>query len=363
MGLLNKPIGVQTISLAAVEDIVVWVILAIASAFSSGGSALQGLYTLLLTLGFIAIMVVIIRPILKWIHGYYMRKDNDTNAYLVVCCFLLLLVASFTTEVMGIHAFFGAFVSGLCIPRKGELSDFLAIRIELIIVEFFLPLYFANSGLNTQLNLLNTGKAWWTLVVLVLMASTAKIVPVTLVSKLCTKKPWFYCLSMGVLMNTRGIVQLVVLNIGVELGVIAPKIFAIFVLMATILTFLTSPILSMLYRKNYDIRKLSVANMAGDLRDIREHDKNTNDFKYDTDPSETNSNSDTNNNDSKCSSIKSSGNSSTSLPSHQAIVRFDDQINYEGIKSNANKQKSTRVERPPVTMNLDGRPSIYMTRF
>ncbi|CAF3611322.1 unnamed protein product [Adineta steineri] len=363
MGLLNKPIGVQTISLAAVEDIVVWVILAIASAFSSGGSALQGLYTLLLTLGFIAIMVVIIRPILKWIHGYYMRKDNDTNAYLVVCCFLLLLVASFTTEVMGIHAFFGAFVSGLCIPRKGELSDFLAIRIELIIVEFFLPLYFANSGLNTQLNLLNTGKAWWTLVVLVLMASTAKIVPVTLVSKLCTKKPWFYCLSMGVLMNTRGIVQLVVLNIGVELGVIAPKIFAIFVLMATILTFLTSPILSMLYRKNYDIRKLSVANMAGDLRDIREHDKNTNDFKYDTDPSETNSNSDTNNNDSKCSSIKSSGNSSTSLPSHQAIVRFDDQINYEGINSNTNKQKSTRVERPPVTMNLDGRPSIYMTRF
>jgi hypothetical protein len=101
MGLLNKPIGIQTISLAAVEDIVVWVILAIASAFSSGGSALQGLYTLLLTLGFIAIMVFIIRPILKWIHDYYMRQDDDTNVYLVVGCFLLLIVASFTTEVMG----------------------------------------------------------------------------------------------------------------------------------------------------------------------------------------------------------------------------------------------------------------------
>lgn len=101
MGLLHKPIGVQTISLAAVEDIVVWVILAIASAFSSGGSALQGLYTLLLTLGFIAIMVLVIRPILKWIHGYYLRRDDDTNVYLVVSCFLLLLVASFTTEVMG----------------------------------------------------------------------------------------------------------------------------------------------------------------------------------------------------------------------------------------------------------------------
>ena len=100
-GLLNKPIGIQTISLAAVEDIVVWVILAIASAFSSGGSALQGLYTLLLTLAFITIMVVIIRPILRLIHDYYLRKDDPTNLYLVVSCFLLLVVASFTTEVMG----------------------------------------------------------------------------------------------------------------------------------------------------------------------------------------------------------------------------------------------------------------------
>jgi Kef-type K+ transport system membrane component KefB len=100
-GLLNKPIGVQTISLAAVEDICVWVVLAIASAFSLGGTPLQGLYTLLLTLAFIAIMVLIIRPILGWIHGYYLRRDDGTNVYVVVLCFLLLVAASFTTEVMG----------------------------------------------------------------------------------------------------------------------------------------------------------------------------------------------------------------------------------------------------------------------
>ena len=101
MGLLNKPIGIQTISLAAVEDIVVWVVLAVASAFSSGGSALQGLYTLLLTLAFIAIMVFVIRPIFGRIHGYYHAHENDCNVYIVVGCFLLLLIASFTTEVMG----------------------------------------------------------------------------------------------------------------------------------------------------------------------------------------------------------------------------------------------------------------------
>jgi Kef-type K+ transport system membrane component KefB len=101
MGLLNKPIGIQTISLAAVEDITVWIILAIASAFSQGGSALQGLYTLLLTIGFILIMVIIVRPILRLLHNYYLRRGNDTDVYLVVVCFLLLVVASFTTEVMG----------------------------------------------------------------------------------------------------------------------------------------------------------------------------------------------------------------------------------------------------------------------
>ena len=101
MDLLNKPIGIQTISLAAVEDIVVWIILAIASAFSLGGSALKGLYTLLLTIAFIGIMYFIIRPILGRIHRVYLRRNDDTNVYLVVTCFLLLLIGSFTTEVMG----------------------------------------------------------------------------------------------------------------------------------------------------------------------------------------------------------------------------------------------------------------------
>lgn len=104
---------------------------------------------------------------------------------------------------------------------------------------------------------MNTGQAWWTLVVLIILASVAKIVPVTLMSKLCSRKPWLYCLSIGVLMNTRGIVQLVVLNIGVELGVLSPKLFAIFVLMATILTFLTSPILYLIYRRRPELERAS----------------------------------------------------------------------------------------------------------
>ncbi|CAF0903198.1 unnamed protein product [Adineta ricciae] len=357
MDLLNKPIGIQTISLAAVEDIVVWVILAIASAFSSGGSALQGLYTLLLTLAFIAIMILIIRPALKWIHGYYLRRENDTNVYLVVGCFLLLLVASFTTEVMGIHAFFGAFVSGLCIPRKGELPDFLAVRIQLIVVEFFLPLYFANSGLHTHLNLLNTGKAWWTLVVLILMASTAKIVPVTLMSKLCSKKPWFYCLSIGVLMNTRGIVQLVVLNIGVELGVISARIFAIFVLMATILTFLTSPILSLLYRKKFDAKVSTTPSVPEELRNIPVIGipTGTPALSVKSKMSETHSNGRINSGMLRQKALESWLPLPDDNLSVSPAVVFDDHINYIEIDPNRNENASGELEdirRRSVIMTL-----------
>ena len=130
---------------------------------------------------------------------------------------------------------------------------------------FFSSLYFANSGLNTHLEQLNHGRDWWILLVLILTASTAKIVPVTCISKIFTRKSWHYCLSLGVLMNTRGIVQLVVLNIGVELNVLSKVIFAIFVLMATILTFLTSPVLYLLSRKEIKPEKLTMDTIVEDL--------------------------------------------------------------------------------------------------
>jgi hypothetical protein len=233
-----------------------------------------------------------------------------------------------------------------------------------IIINF--SLYFANSGLHTQLNLLNTGRAWWTLLVLIVLASIAKIVPVTLVSKLCSKKPWFYCLSIGVLMNTRGIVQLVVLNIGVELGVISPKIFAIFVLMAVILTLFTSPILSLLYRRNYDIRKLSLANIAADLRDVREGEINTTEEEQDSgnnDHISTISNGAFNYNQSKRTSIKSLRKSITNIPAHTTTVTFDDQANYATIDPNGIELETSAVESTGTMMISGPRRSICMTRF
>ena len=245
-------LGMLTISIAAIEDIAVWVVLAVASAFSKGDSAIQGLYTLLLTLGFVLIMFLIVSPLLSLLHRYFLRHNDEYNIYLIVSCLLVLVSASLATEVINIHAFFGAFITGLIIPRRrkqGTIHEFLALRIELFIVEFFLPLYFTNSGLKTHLYLLNTGRAWYTLMSIVLIASVSKIVPVTLMTKLVTRKTenWSFALAVGILMNTRGIVQLAVLNIGVELGVLSPTIFAIFIAAAINMTFATSPLVHLIY--------------------------------------------------------------------------------------------------------------------
>ena len=171
---------------------------------------------------------------------------------------------------------------------------------------------------------------------------------------------------MGVLMNTRGIVQLVVLNIGVELGVISPLIFAIFVLMAIILTFLTSPILSIVYRKNYDVRKLSVPNIAADLRSIRDSepriDEMDDDDNNDNINSQSMSTSDMRFNESKRNSIKTSRESSTNMPIRESVVSFSDRISYADFYPSLNEHETSTGNITGSRLNTPRR-SINMTRF
>ncbi|CAF1201920.1 unnamed protein product [Adineta steineri] len=258
--IITTPLGVLIISIAAIEDIVVWVILAIATALSEGGPSIGGLYTLLLTFAFLLIMFIIVRPLLSLLHRYYFRRNDEHNIYLIVICLLILVAAAFTSEIINIHAFFGSFIAGLIIPRQpkgSNLHEFLSVRIELFCIEFFLPLYFTNSGLKTHLYMLNTFQIWYTLVSLVFIVSLAKIIPVTLMTRLITRKTqtWSYAFAVGILMNTRGIVQLVVLNVGVELGILSPIIFSMFVVVAVILIFFTTPVLYVVYLKNNAITK------------------------------------------------------------------------------------------------------------
>jgi hypothetical protein len=163
-------------------------------------------------------------------------------------------------------------------------------------------------------------------------------------------------------MNTRGIVQLVVLNIGVELGIISPLIFSIFVLMATILTFFTSPILSLLYRQNYDIRKLSVPNVALDLSNFRGREISMTQSNNDDNNISTISNGDTKSKEWKRSSIKSLSLSIPSTPVHDTFVTFSDRVTYADIDPNTKEEESS-TENPVGTRMTSPRRSICMTRF
>ena len=164
-------------------------------------------------------------------------------------------------------------------------------------------------------------------------------------------------------MNTRGIVQLVVLNIGVQQGVISPILFAIFVLMATILTFLTSPILYLLYRRNYDVRKLSVSNVAQDLRDVREGDVDAVEATGEEPGVPTISNGEMNHVGLKRSSVQSIRKSMAATPPNESFVTFNELISYAEINFDSDGQDSSLPERPDGMSSQAPRRSISMTRF
>jgi hypothetical protein len=197
------------------------------------------------------------------------------------------------------------------------------------------------------------------LVILLLVASAAKIIPVTLISKLCTRKSWHYCSSLGVLMNTRGIVQLVVLNIGVELNVISNTIFAMFVLMATILTFLTTPLLYLLYRKHIDPKKLAMDDIAEELNFVREENIHLKDIPEDI---ETISNGDLGLNEERRSSTKLPRQVSTNSTGQTVFLSVEERINYPEIDPAISGFQPVVIGNI-VTMPTCPKRLINMTRF
>lgn len=159
---------------------------------------------------------------------------------------LLLLVSSFATELIGIHALFGAFLFGTILPRERGIAQHLAEKIEDLVVVLLLPLFFAYSGLRTQIGLLNTPSGWMMCGLVILVACAGKFGGSLVPAKL-TGLSWRESSAIGVLMNTRGMMELIVLNIGLDLGVITPALFAMMVLMALSTTFVTTPVLQWIY--------------------------------------------------------------------------------------------------------------------
>jgi Kef-type K+ transport system membrane component KefB len=237
----HTPLGIVAISCAAIDDVTAWCLLAfvVGIAQSQMGSAV---HTIFYALGFIAIMLIIVRPLAV----RYLGKDSETpQRRMAVWVLVGLLFSAMTAEWIGIHAIFGAFLLGAIIPHDSDVAVDFQHKLEDIVKILLLPAFFAYTGMRTQIGLVSGWQAWGFTALIILVATLGKFGG-TFAAARVTGQGWRMSAALGVLMNTRGLMELIVLNIGLELGVISPTLFAMMVIMALATTMATTPILQRL---------------------------------------------------------------------------------------------------------------------
>ncbi|MBK7669307.1 MAG: cation:proton antiporter [Sphingobacteriaceae bacterium] len=248
--LTKTKLGTLAITCAASDDITAWCILAAVIAIVKAGTITGALFTIGLSIIYLILMIKLVQPFLKKFGEVYSNKES-LSLNIVATIFGILLISSLTTEVLGIHPLFGAFLAGAIMPPSINFRRLIIEKIESVSLGLFLPLFFVFTGLRTQIGLLNTEHLWYTCAVVIGIAILGKFGGSMLAAKLVGNS-WKTSLSIGAFMNTRGLMELVVLNIGYDLGILSPEIFAIMVLMALFTTFMTGPSLDLI---NYVFRK------------------------------------------------------------------------------------------------------------
>uniref|UniRef100_A0ACD5X9D4 Uncharacterized protein n=1 Tax=Avena sativa TaxID=4498 RepID=A0ACD5X9D4_AVESA len=244
--LLTTDLGRMAMSAAAVNDITAWILLALAIALSGTGSPFVSLYVFLSGVSFVGLATLLVRPLLV----YMARRspEGEPVKETFVCgTMAIVLAAGLATDTIGIHALFGAFVMGVLVPKEGAFAGALTEKIEDLVSSLFLPLYFVSSGLKTNMATISGAKAWGFLVLVITTACVGKIGG-TVLTSLLMRVPLREAVALGLMMNTKGLVELIVLNIGRDRNVLNEELFAIMVLMALVTTFLTTPALSAVYK-------------------------------------------------------------------------------------------------------------------
>lgn len=243
-GIHKTKLGAIVITCAAADDITAWCLLAVVIAIVKAGSVLSSLYTIVLAIAYVIFMVKLVRPFLRRVGELY-QSDKNLSKSLVALFFLVLLISSFITETIGIHALFGAFMAGVMMPANIRFRSMFTEKIEDVALVLFLPLFFVISGLRTEIGLINDPELWKITGLIILVAVVGKFAGSAIAARFVGQN-WKDSLTIGTLMNTRGLMELVVLNIGYDLGVLNAEIFAMMVIMALVTTFMTGPSLNII---------------------------------------------------------------------------------------------------------------------
>jgi Kef-type K+ transport system membrane component KefB len=243
-GIHRTRLGALVITCAAVDDISAWCMLAAIIAIAKAGTLLSSVYTIFLAVSYVIFMIKIVRPFLKRVGDLHDSRENLSKP--VVAIFLLtLMISSYTTEVIGIHALFGAFLAGTIMPENTKFRNIFIQKIEDVALVLLLPLFFVFTGLRTQIGLINDSYLWQVTGLIILVAIVGKFVGSAIASRIIGQN-WRDSLTIGALMNTRGLMELVVLNIGYDLGILSPEVFSMMVIMALVTTFMTGPALDLI---------------------------------------------------------------------------------------------------------------------
>ncbi len=238
-GLHKTRLGTIVITCAAADDITAWCLLAAVIAIVKAGSFVSALYIIGLAAAYVLLMIKVVRPFLKRVGDLHSTRENLSKP-IVAIFFLTLIISSYATEVIGIHALFGAFMAGAIMPENTRFRSIFIEKVEDVALVLLLPLFFVFTGLRTEIGLLNDPFLWKVTGLIILVAVVGKFIGSALAAKFVGQN-WKDSLTIGALMNTRGLMELVVLNIGYDLGVLTPEIFAMMVIMALVTTFMTGP--------------------------------------------------------------------------------------------------------------------------
>lgn len=243
-GIHKTRLGAIVITCAAADDITAWCLLAVVIAIVKAGDFVGSLYVISLALLYVLAMLFIVKPFLKRIGDLYAEKDNIGKPVMAIF-FLLLIISSYATEVIGIHALFGGFMMGAIMPDIAKFRMIFIEKVEDVSVILLLPLFFVFTGLHTQVGLINDVYLWKVTGGIIAVAVIGKFVGSALAAKFVGQN-WHDSLTIGALMNTRGLMELIVLNIGLELKVLTPEVFTMMVIMALVTTFMTGPALNLI---------------------------------------------------------------------------------------------------------------------
>ena len=246
-GISRSRMGTIALACAAVDDATAWCLLALVVSIAQS-RAWASASTLLLTVLFIATVLLVVAPFARRLVTRAERAKDFSGAGLTMV-FVAILASAVATEYIGIHALFGAFLFGAIIPSGSRIAAELNERLEGIVLVLFLPVFFAFTGMRTQIGLISGVEEWALCALIVLVACAGKFGGSLVASRL-VGFGWRDSAALGLLMNTRGLVELIVLNIGLDLGIISPTLFTMLVIMALVTTFMTSPLVQILLRNH-----------------------------------------------------------------------------------------------------------------